>query len=144
MIIFSFQPLIDFIVENLMLRLYRFYYKTYVYISDKQSKQSQMNVSNDFLKFLDLHAGPEYCFYAKAANTSMVVIICLFFGPGMPILYFIGLLTLGIQYFMERLTLTYFYRIPPKFSPKMTLQNIRIMQLCPIIRLLWTFWLYTN
>jgi len=55
-----------------------------------------MNVSNNFLKFLDLHAGPEYCFYQKAANTNMIVVISLIFGPALPILYYIGLLAIAI------------------------------------------------
>lgn len=74
----------------------------------------------------------------------MVVIISLIFGPMLPILYFIGLFSLGNQYFMERLTLTYFYRIPPKFTSKLTTMTIRIMQICPIVSLLVTFWIYNN
>ena len=55
-----------------------------------------MNVNQNFLKFLDLNAGPEYFFYQKCANTNMMVLICTIFGPAFPILYFIGLWGLTI------------------------------------------------
>lgn len=45
---------------------------------------------------------------------------------------------------IERLSLTYFYRIPPKFSDKLTLLNIKIMSFAPISSLFLTFWLHTN
>ena len=86
-----------------------------------------MNKRYDYLEFLELHAGPEYCIYYKCANTNMMVFITLIFGPALPILYFISLCSLCCQYFIERLTLAYFYRIPPKFSDKLTLLNIKIM-----------------
>ena len=101
-------------------------------------------MQNDFLKFLDLYAGPEYPFYYKCANTNLMVFICLIFGPAMPLLYFISLFALAIQYTTDRLLLTYFYRIPPKFSEKLTLQNIRIISFVPIFSLMFTFWAFTN
>ena len=66
------------------------------------------------------------------------------FGPAFPILYFIALIAIGIQYFIDRLTLSYFYRLPPKFSEKLTLQTVRIMAIAPLFSLLVSFWLYTN
>jgi hypothetical protein len=120
MLIFTFQPILDFIVEYLLMLVYRWYYRNWVYDNKQFSEQSKMNVSNNFLKFLDLYAGPEYCFHQKAANTNMIVIICLIFGACYPILYWIGVLAIAIQYFMERVLLTYFYRLPPKFTTKIT------------------------
>ena len=73
------------------------------------------------MRYIDLYAGPEYCFHFKSANTNLIVFTSLIFGPMMPILYFMCLYSIGIQYFMERVTLTYFYRLPPKFSEKLTI-----------------------
>ena len=64
------------------------------------------------LNFIDQHVGPEYPIYYKAANSILVVMVCLIFAPAFPIFYFIGLIAIFIQYFMERVTLAYFYRIP--------------------------------
>ena len=103
-----------------------------------------MNKRYDYLEFLELHAGPEYCIYYKCANTNMMVFITLIFGPALPVLYIISLISIFCQYIIERLTLAYFYRIPPKFSDKLTLLNIKIMQWAPIPSLMFTFWLYGN
>ena len=70
--------------------------------------------------------------------------MCLVFGPALPVLYFIGIWGLGFQYFIERMTLTYFFRLPPKHSDKLTLQNIYIMSPLPVITTAFTFWWYTN
>ena len=70
----------------------------------------------NYFEFLELHAGPEYCIYYKCTKTNMVVFITLIFGPALPILYIICVLSLWSQYLVERLSLAYFYRIPPKFS----------------------------
>jgi hypothetical protein len=70
---------------------------------------------------LDLHAGPEYCFYYKCSNASVIVFSCLIFGPSMPLLYIIGFVAVCIQYVTDRVTLTYFYRLPPKYSEKLTI-----------------------
>ena len=73
-----------------------------------------------------------------------MVFITLIFGPALPILYVISLITIGSAYFIDRLALTYFYRLPPKYSEKLTLLNLKIMSFAPIISLFYTFWLYNN
>lgn len=96
MCVFAFQPILDFITEYLMLRLYRWYFRHFVYNKENVSEQSKLNVVNDYLKFLDLHAGPEYCFFYKCANTNMMVFITLIFGAALPILYVISLFSIGV------------------------------------------------
>lgn len=124
------------------MRIFRWYYRTFVFVN--QSDQSQMNIRNDYLKFLELHAGPEYPFYYRCAYLNMVSIICIFFGPAFPHLYFIGLISVFNFYIMERLTLTYFFRIPPKFNESLTLQIISNISWIPIFSLMLSFWMYTN
>ena len=42
---------------------------------------------NDFLKYLDLYAGPEYSFHSKFAATNLLVFTVIIFGPILPLLY---------------------------------------------------------
>lgn len=70
--------------------------------------------------------------------------MCLIFGPAFPIFYFVGLFGLMIQYFIERMTLAYFYRIPKQYDEKLVTQNLNFMTCMPILSLVVTFWLYTN
>ena len=103
-----------------------------------------MNKNTDYLQFLELRAGPEYCIYYKCANTIMMVFITLIFGPALPILYVISLFSICCQYIIDRLTLAYFYRLPPKFSDELSYLCIRTMQVAPLPSLIFTYWLYGN
>lgn len=127
-------------MEYLTLVTYRWYLRVFVY---KVSKNEQ-NRHTDYLSFLDLNAGPEYCFYYKCAITNLVVITSIVFGGGMPILYFIGLIAIAFQYFSDRLVLTYFYRMPPKYTERLTLGTIKLISFAPMVGLSLLCWQYTN
>jgi hypothetical protein len=120
MIIFAFQPIIDLLVESTILNVSRkckrrtYYPKKIVNGVEEHSPMCQ-------LVFLDMYAGPEYLFFYKVANCNLMVFITLIFGSAYPILYFIALCSIGTQYLVERLSLTYFYRLPPKFNEKITI-----------------------
>jgi hypothetical protein len=140
MLVFMIRPIFEFGIEYATLRLKRWWYKKSVKREDKPG----FDKTYDYIEFLELHAGPEYNFYYKTANTTIMVFITLIFGPALPVLYIISLIAIGSAYFIDRLALTYFYRIPPKYSEKLTLLNLKIMSFAPIISLVFTFWLYNN
>ena len=96
------------------------------------------------MKFLDLHAGPEYCFFYKCANTNLVAFICLIFGGSLPLLYLIGMVAILNQYIMERLSLTYLYKLPPIYNDKMTKSSTNIISFAPLIALSILLWQFTN
>ena len=130
-------------VENLILKCRRKYYRKYYY-NKVQKERSKHHVHICQTEFMDLYAGPEYCFYYKSANAILMVFITLIFGSIFPILYVIALFSLGVQYVIERLSLTYFYRIPPKYDVSVTKQTLRLMTVAPLLSLMFTFWVYTN
>lgn len=111
-------------------------------------KGSELGLSssyqNDFLNYLELHAGPEYYIHYKISNTNIIIFNCLLFGPMLPLLYVTGLISLGIQYVVEKITLAYFYRKPPLFTDELTKSSIMIQHIAPILALMNTFWLFTN
>ena len=144
LIIFSFQPLIDFTVEYLLWRANQWYNRERIYNPKNDRDTYLMNVRNDYLRYIDLYAGPEYAFQYHSANTCLICFSAIIYGPIMPLLYFVALFAIGMQYFMERVTLTYFYRLPPKFSEKLTIANTRIIQFAPLVSLPFVLWVYTN
>jgi len=81
MTIFTVNPFIDFVIEYIELSIFRCYARRFVYKNDTHLAKY------DFLKYLDLKAGPEYGFHTKLANTNLLFFITLIFGPIMPILY---------------------------------------------------------
>jgi hypothetical protein len=74
----------------------------------------------------------------------MLVFITLILGPMLPLLYPIALLAIVVQYFTDKIFLTYFFRLPPKHSEKLTLQNIKLMVLAPILSLMVNYWSFGN
>ena len=91
LIIFSFQPLIDFIVEYLTCKYFRWSYRSTEAgkVADKKSLENKKHKVYELDEFINLYAGPQYLIYYKCANTNMMVFITLIFGPSLPILYFI-------------------------------------------------------
>lgn len=138
MIIFVLSPIIDFIAEWIELSLHRLYSKHFVYIHDCKHER------NDLLMYLDLHAGPRYDFSSKFASTNFVIFFTIMFGSMLPILYPISLVGIVIQLVMDKLLLTYFYRLPPKYSEKLTIQNIMLMLFAPILGLMLNYWAFGN
>lgn len=96
------------------------------------------------MTFLQLHAGPDYHFYQKYSVTNLSIIACLLLGFCMPILYVIGIMAIIMQYFVDRLTLSYFYRLPPMYSERLTLASLDLLRWIPLFSLCCLFWLYTN
>jgi hypothetical protein len=139
MIIFIFNPFIDFLADYIELCVHRWHSRNFVY-----NKNPEKYDKNDFLKYIDLFAGPEYSFESKLANTTMLVFITLILGPMMPLLYPIALVAVIVQYFTDKIFLTYFFRLPPKYSERLTIQNIKMMLLAPILSLMVNYWAFGN
>lgn len=110
MIIFSIQALIDFLVDWLLVSLGRCYTRRWVYSSKKSKNETEAEAMS---RYMGLHAGPRYLFYSQCANTNCLVVVCLTLGPLMPWMYWMCFYGLIVQYVVDRMTLTYFYRTPP-------------------------------
>ena len=115
MIIFIINPFIDFVPEYIELSIKRCYKRRFVY------NKIAYHDKYDFLKYIDLRAGPQYSFHSKLANTQLLVFMVIIFAPMLPILYPIAIGSLILQYLTDKLFLTYFYRLPPKYSEDLTL-----------------------
>ena len=102
------------------------------YMSKKFWYASHENNYIDNIKFLELHAGPEYQFQTKTASLNAILFITLSLGLAFPILYPVALFAILLQYIVERYTLAVLYRLPPKFSLDMTTWNLHILALAPI------------
>ena len=115
MIVFICNPFIDFLTEYIEVSIHRCYARRYIY------KANNHYDKHDFLKYLDVSAGPEYMFHSKLANTNLLLFFTVVFGPILPILYPIALAAGLVQYLTDKLFLSYFYRLPPKYSEQLTL-----------------------
>lgn len=119
---FTLMPIVMQVVEFLQMKNYRDNLRKTVYDRKRMEENGLLrHPSNRLLKFLDLNTGPNYLIQYKTSNTIICVFSCLIFGQALPMLYVLGLFALTIQYIIDRMSLTYFYRLPPKFKAKLTI-----------------------
>lgn len=66
------------------------------------------------------------------------------FGPGMPILFPMGLMALSILYVCERIAISKYYRMPSNFDDSMNHNCIRDILRAPFLYLGMGFWMFSN
>jgi hypothetical protein len=59
--------------------------------------------------FASLYSGPEFQAHWKYSNILKIVMVTFLYGPIMPILFPIALVSIAIQYYIEKLMIHYSY-----------------------------------
>ena len=70
--------------------------------------------------------------------------MCMVFGPGIPIMFPIGLLCLSINYLVDRYSIAKFYRQPPRFRNVLIAGTLSDLMFSPIVYSAFGFWMYGN
>ena len=68
----------------------------------------------------------------------------MIYGPGIPILFPIGLVAFCISYIVERFKLAYYYRMPPNYADNLNYSCISTLVWWPVFYAGFGFWMYTN
>lgn len=68
----------------------------------------------------------------------------MLYGPGIPILFPITLVTLVTLYVVERLMLTYSYQRPPMFDESVNKDTIKMISASPILYAASASWFFSN
>lgn len=66
------------------------------------------------------------------------------FGPGIPVLFIIGFLAINVLYLVERYSLAYYNRAPPKFDSSLNKVIVRDLHWPPLLYSAFGFWMYSN
>ena len=66
------------------------------------------------------------------------------FGPGMPILFPIALLSLTSLYVTERLCMAYVYQRPPIYTTALNDTVLKILAGAPVLYVIIAAWMYSN
>lgn len=72
------------------------------------------------------------------------VYVAFMFGLILPVLFPLTLVGILIKYFIERLTITYFYRQPPMYNKRLSQEAINILKFAPILMFLISYWALGN
>lgn len=100
--------------------------------------------SKTIQQFVDIHCGPEYAIHYKYSSIVKAIIICLMYGPALPILYPITFVTMIVMVINERLVIFYYNREPPTFDDDMTVWSIKISEWTLWLSLPFSFWIMGN
>lgn len=73
-----------------------------------------------------------------------IVLVSMFFGPIMPILFPMALFELFLLYTLERYSLAYAYRQPPMYDNLLTENCLLILKAAPILYSLCSLWVFSN
>ena len=94
--------------------------------------------------YIDLYAGPEYLIHYRYATILLNIGVAFLYGTSMPYLYCTATLAFIVLYINERLCVCYYYREPPAFDEKMTLETLGLVRFVPIMMLPVVFWQLGN
>lgn len=61
-------------------------------------------------------------------------------GQAFPLFYCVALLSIAMQYVFERISLAMFYRVPVRQGVEITLSNIRLLNMAPLLGLAVSLW----
>ena len=95
-------------------------------------------------EYMSWYSGPEFLIHYKYAELETICVICLLYGPGIPMLFPLGLLNLCIIFVIERFALAKFYKMPPKYSEEITNSTIRTLIWIPLLYFMCGFWMFSN
>jgi hypothetical protein len=73
-----------------------------------------------------------------------VTFVTFLFGPGLPILFPIGLLSLICLYIVERLMVAYSYQKPPMYDSTINTTTLNLLYIAPLIYAFSAAWMYSN
>lgn len=102
--IFNFQlPLITYVIQLGMRMKKR--------IQDKGFSNYIKGIKHTKKKtiqgYIDLYCGPPFPIHFKYSLMMMITFVCFMYGPGMPILFPISLVTFIVSYCLERILVAY-------------------------------------
>jgi hypothetical protein len=68
----------------------------------------------------------------------------MLYGTALPILFPIALFSFSVLYVVEKCQVFYFYKQPPTFDEKMTMNTLRMLLWAPIIYMAMSYWYLSN
>lgn len=79
--------------------------------------------------------------YSTILNT---VFVCLMYGTALPVLFPIAMFAFFVLYVLERCLICYYYKQPPVFDEKMTMNALNMLLWAPIFYMGFSYWYLGN
>ena len=110
------------------------------------NKKLKSKQDNEDLRYHLIDIGPVYVMDYKIASVTSLFFIAVVFGPLVPLLYPMGFVAILVQYYVEIVSLRKFYKLSEarKQDEKMTLINLKMLLVAPILGLAVSIWAFSN
>ena len=94
--------------------------------------------------FIELYSGPEFLIHYKHSFILNTIFVTMLFGPAIPVLFPITLMTLIVFYLHERFMIAYLYRRPPMYDESINKNTIYLLSLSPFCYAISASWFFSN
>lgn len=94
--------------------------------------------------YIDLYSGPIFLMHFRYASILNITFVTMMFGLALPLLFPYAVLSLSILWFSEKLLFFYSYRLPPMYDISMGKNVLKIMQVAPLIMMLFGYWFFSS
>ena len=94
--------------------------------------------------YVTLHSGPNYMVHQKYSQLFNVTFVTCLYGAGMPLLFPIAALSYFNIYWLEKLNVAWFYKLPPSMDDKLMRNAVSVLSLAPLMFLFNGYWMVTN
>jgi hypothetical protein len=95
-------------------------------------------------EYINLFSGPEYFMHYKYSSILNTTFIAMIYGAGMPVLFPIAGITLGILFMLEKFMIYYVYKAPPAYDEKLNNAVLHMMSFAPLFLLSFGYWMLSN
>ena len=108
------------------------------------SKTQKRTRKKTLWTFKELYNGDEFEIHYQYSGIIVICWVTFMFGPGLPILFPIGLFGLIVLYCTSRIQLAYFSKRPPAYGLEMSQIVIKMLRIPPLLYVFTGIWLYSN
>mmetsp|Transcript_5869 Transcript_5869/g.7950 ORF Transcript_5869/g.7950 Transcript_5869/m.7950 type:complete len:188 (+) Transcript_5869:583-1146(+) len=95
-------------------------------------------------EYIELYSGVNHSIHYGFSSLLVIIFVTFSFGFGIPVLFPIASLAIGVLYRVEKFCLYYIYKQPPMYDKEMTQKIAETMRLAPVLYLFTGYWMLTN
>lgn len=137
MLIASIMPVVEFFISFGQKYAFRLLDRGFGRDSFRSKKKSVQ-------QYADLYSGPDYMMHFRFSTIMNITFVTLTYGAALPVLYPIALWSFVVLYTVERIMVCYYYKQPPAFDEKMTVNALEMLTWAPIPFLMFAYWFLGN
>ena len=95
-------------------------------------------------QYINIWSGPQFFIHYKYSSIMNIVFICMMFGPGLPVLFLYGSMSLLVLYCLENYMLYYVYKIPPAYDERLNNHVLQKLAWSPVVMLAFSYWMFSS